>query len=107
MTGFVTRLTRQVPLVEQELLTRQEHLHSTPVFSGIRVTGAWVYVYVLWIGVCHFLLAIVLSVLRRFTDYPFGIFKLFFLILKWFHIIYDYSFVQVGLSFYGLGKNIE
>jgi hypothetical protein len=55
ITGFVTRLARQVPQVDQELLT---------------------------IVVCPFVLfplAIVLSVLLRFTDsdYPFGIFKLF------------------------------
>jgi hypothetical protein len=31
ITGFVTRLTRRVPLVEQELIT-------LPVFSGVRVT---------------------------------------------------------------------
>jgi hypothetical protein len=36
-TGFVTRLTRRVPLVEQELLTLPEHLSSPPVFSGVRV----------------------------------------------------------------------
>jgi hypothetical protein len=30
-TGFVTRLTRRVPLVEQELLTLPEHL-SSPLF---------------------------------------------------------------------------
>jgi len=35
----------------------------------------------LFVLLCFFLFAIVLSVLRRFTDshYPFGIFKLFFL----------------------------
>ena len=33
--GFVTRITRRVPLVEQELLTLPEHLSSPPVFSGI------------------------------------------------------------------------
>jgi hypothetical protein len=38
ITGFVTRLTRRLPLVEQELLTLLEHLSSPPVFSGIRVT---------------------------------------------------------------------
>jgi hypothetical protein len=38
ITGFVTRLTRRVPLVEQELLTLPEHLSSPPVFSGVRVT---------------------------------------------------------------------
>jgi len=36
--GFVTRLTRRVPLVEQELLTLPEHLSSPTVFSGVRVT---------------------------------------------------------------------
>jgi len=34
----VTRVTRLVPLVEQELLTLPEHLSSSPVFSGVRVT---------------------------------------------------------------------
>jgi hypothetical protein len=38
ITGFVTRLTQRVPLVEQELLTLPEHLRSSPVFSGVRVT---------------------------------------------------------------------
>jgi hypothetical protein len=34
ITVFVTKLTRWVPLVEQELLTLPEHLSSHPVFSG-------------------------------------------------------------------------
>jgi len=38
ITGFVTRLTRRVPLVEQELLTLPEHLRSPPVLSGVRIT---------------------------------------------------------------------
>jgi hypothetical protein len=37
ITGFITRLTRRVPLVEQELLTLPEHLSSPLVFSGVRV----------------------------------------------------------------------
>jgi hypothetical protein len=41
-TGFVTRLTRRVPLVEQELLTIPEHLSSPPIFSWIRVTRSLV-----------------------------------------------------------------
>jgi hypothetical protein len=32
ITGFVTRLTRWVPLVEQELLILPEHLSSLPGF---------------------------------------------------------------------------
>ena len=38
ITGFVTRLTRRVPLVELELLLFPEHLSSSPVFSGVGVT---------------------------------------------------------------------
>jgi hypothetical protein len=38
----VTRLTRRVPLVEQELPTRPEHPSSPPVFSGVRVTRSLV-----------------------------------------------------------------
>ena len=68
ITGFVTRLTRWVSLVEQELPTLPEHLSSPPVLSRVRVTRSLVLrvfcrsLFVLW-----------------FTDYdyPFGIFKLF------------------------------
>jgi len=69
--------------VEQELLTLPEHLSSPPVFSGVRVTRSLL-LYVCFEDLCLslctlFLLAIVLSVLLRYTDsdYPFGIFKLF------------------------------
>ena len=34
---FATRLTRRVPLVEQELLTRLEHLSLPPVFTEVLV----------------------------------------------------------------------
>ena len=39
---FVTTLTRQVLLVEQELFTLPEHLSPLPIFSGIRVTRSLV-----------------------------------------------------------------
>ena len=42
ITGFVTRLTRRMPLVKQELPTLPEHLSSPPVFSGVRVTRSLV-----------------------------------------------------------------
>ena len=42
IAGFVTRLTRRMSLVEQELLILPEHLNSPPVFSGIRVTRSLV-----------------------------------------------------------------
>jgi hypothetical protein len=48
ITGFVTRLTRRVPLVEQELLTLPEHLSSPPVFS------AWGSCYSIFSFICKF-----------------------------------------------------
>jgi hypothetical protein len=42
MIRFVTRLTRRVPLVEQELLTLPENLSSPTVFSRVRVTWSLV-----------------------------------------------------------------
>jgi hypothetical protein len=42
ITGFVTRLTRRVSLVGQELNTLPEHLSSSLVLSGVRVTRSLV-----------------------------------------------------------------
>jgi hypothetical protein len=59
-----------------------ENLSSPPVFSGVCVTLS-LDLYVCFVdrclSFCTFVLAIVLSVLLRYTDsdYPFGIFKLF------------------------------
>ena len=50
-TGFVTRLTRRVPLVKQELPNLPEHLSSPPVFSGVRVTRSLV-LYVCFVDRC-------------------------------------------------------
>jgi len=86
VTGFVSRLTRMVRLVE--LLTLPEHLSSPPVFSGIRVTGSLV-LCLYFIRSLFVLLATMLSVLLRYTesDYPFGIFKLF--------LQYSFNIVQI------------
>jgi hypothetical protein len=43
ITGFVTRVTRRMLLVEQELITVPEHLRSSPVFSGVRGTLSLVF----------------------------------------------------------------
>ena len=51
ITGFVTRLTRRVPLVEQELLTFPEHLSSPPVFSGVRVNRSLI-LYICFVDRC-------------------------------------------------------
>jgi len=84
MGYFVTRLTRRMSLVEQELLTRPEHLRSPPVFSGVRVTRPLVLCVFCGSLFVLFLLAIVLSVLLRYTDsdYPFRIFKPFLELFK-------------------------
>ena len=70
VTGFVTRVTREVALLEQELSILPEHMSSPPAFSGIRVSRS----LVLCAMFCRslfvlFLLAIVLSVLLRFTSF--------------------------------------
>jgi hypothetical protein len=50
-TGFVTRLTRRVPLVEQELVILPEHLSSPPLFSWVCVTRSLV-LYVCFVDRC-------------------------------------------------------
>jgi hypothetical protein len=71
ITGFVTRSTQRVSLVEHELPTVPEHLSSPPVFSGVRVTRFLV-LYVCFVdrclSFCTFSLGSVLSVLLRYTD---------------------------------------
>jgi hypothetical protein len=81
ITGFVTRLTRRMPLVEQELLILPEHLSSPSVFSGVRVTRCLA-LYVCCVdrclSFCTFFFWPWCSVLRyTVSDCPFGIFKLF------------------------------
>ena len=51
ITGFVTRLTLRVSLVEQELPSLPEHLSSPPVFSGVHVTRSLV-LYVCFVDRC-------------------------------------------------------
>jgi hypothetical protein len=59
-SGFVTRLIRRVPLLEQELLTLLKQLSSSPVFSGVRVTRSLV------LCVCF------LDRCSSFCTFPFG-----------------------------------
>jgi hypothetical protein len=99
-TGFVTRLTRWVPLVEQE------HLSSSPFFSEVRVTRSLV--LCVWFGdrclsFCFvFFLAIVLFVLLWFTDsdYPFGIFKHFLMFMEISHFYVFLLFSHYFLTKY-------
>jgi hypothetical protein len=69
ITRFVTRWTRRVSLVEQELLTLLEHECSPMVFIGVRITRFLVlYVYFVdrFLSFVLFFLAIVFSVLLRY-----------------------------------------
>jgi hypothetical protein len=45
--GFVTRLTRRVPLVDQYLQTILEHLSSTRSLVGLVLPDLYLYIYVL------------------------------------------------------------
>ena len=71
---------RRVPLGVQELFILQE---STPGFQWVSYYPTfnfiWMFCRSLFVLLCFFLLAIVLSVRLRYTgsDYPIGIFKLF------------------------------
>ena len=52
--GFIPPqgVIRQVPLVEQELPTRPEHLGSPPVFSGVFVTQSLVFCVICFVDRC-------------------------------------------------------
>ena len=51
ITGCVTRITRRVSLLDQELITLPDHRSSAPVFSGVRVTRSFV-LYVCFVDLC-------------------------------------------------------
>ena len=76
-----------------ELVILPEHLSSTPVFSGVRVTRSLV-LCVCFVDRCLFLCTFsfdhyVTSVLLRYTDsdYLLGIFKLFFVVFRYFYVL--------------------
>ena len=110
-TGFVTRLTWRMPIVEQELLTLPEHLSSPVVFSGVRVTRSLV-LYVCFedrcLSFCTFSFGhcvVWSSSIYRFWLPPFGIFKLF--LKKHYMIILtqDPSFWENCLIIFSKGNN--
>jgi hypothetical protein len=82
ITGFVIRLTRRVPLVEQEQLTFPEHPSSVLVFSGVCVTRSLVLCVCFvdhCLSFCPFLPLCCPSFDLRIliTPFGFGILKLF------------------------------
>jgi len=50
ITGFVTRVTRRVPHVEQEVLTLPEHLSSSQVLVGFVLPRSLAWCVVFWIS---------------------------------------------------------
>ena len=78
ITGFVTRGTRWMPLVETKRLTIPEHLCSPLVFSGFRVALSFFSVYYFvdhCLSFCHFYFRYYVVC---HSTYGFGIFKLFY-----------------------------
>ncbi len=68
----MTRVTRRVPLVEQELLILLRYLNSTRDFGGVRGSRPLIFCLVFCRSLCVLLsfFAIVLSVLRfPYSDY--------------------------------------
>ena len=112
--GFTTRLTRRVPLVEQELPTLPGHLSSPPVFRGVRVTQSLV-LCVCFVDRCLFVCTFFfwpLFELLRYTDfdYPFGIFKLFYnfrTIVIYYLLLYPVESVLILTSLLSLLPNIS
>ena len=77
----VLLVTRRVSHLQQELLTLPVQPSPSPVFSWVRVTRSLVFCVVFCRSLfVLFLLAVVLSVLLRFSvsDYLCGIFRLYF-----------------------------
>ena len=91
---LITRVTRQVSLVEQELPTLLEHLSSLPVFREVRVARSLVFC-VMFCRSLFVLMSFIFwplcCLLLRFidSDYPFGTFKLFLSVIsagRWFSL---------------------
>ena len=87
ITGFVTRLTRRVSLVEHELFTLPAHLGSPPVLVGFVMLDLYFW-YVCFADLCLSFCTfssgycfVCSSSIYGFWLSPFGIFKLFLLLI--------------------------
>ena len=99
--GFVTILTRRVPLMEQELLTLPGHTSSPPVFmwgSCCSISNCLCSVFCFVDhSLSFFCLVIKLSVLRfTVSDYPFGIFRL---LLNYDRLVVTILFIVIYLIY--------
>ena len=92
--------------MEQELPTFPEHLRSSPVFSGVRVTQSLV-LCVCFVNRC--LSFWPLCFLSFFTnyDYPFGIFKLFLALQCIKTITLRYCCTYILNSYYTINEMIN
>ena len=103
---LVTRVTRQVLLVEQELLALPEHMRSPWIFSGVLVAQSLVFCLVFW-GSLFILLSffrpLFFSALLRITasDYNFGIYGVRVMV---FNATFNNSYVA-AVSFIGGGNS--
>ena len=72
---------RWVPLVEQALLTLSEHMISSLVLSGVRVSRYLLFCVLFWRLVFVLIIQVIVLPVLRLTDsdYPLDIFKLFLL----------------------------
>jgi hypothetical protein len=86
ITGFVTRLTRRVSLVEQELFTFRSTSWSRPFSSGVRVTRSLI-LNVCFVDRCWYFFFWPYCVVCPSLIYgfwlPLGIVKLFLGLLLW------------------------
>jgi hypothetical protein len=104
---FVTRVTRRVLLMEQDLLSHPKHLRWPPIFSGVLVARSLVFSVLLFVDrwFVRFVFAIVLSVLLRFAGfgYTLSIFKLFLYVVlvdSFFHSLFLLYHYKHTPSFY-------
>ena len=91
--GFVTRLTRRVPIMEQELSTLLEHPSSPSHFVGFVLLNLYVVsCRLLFVLFFVLFLAIVFSVRFQFktSDYPFPIFTFYIHMIHYFQQYFSY-----------------
>ena len=94
-----------MPLVEQELATLPEHLSSPTDFSGVHVTRSLAlcvcFIYCcLFFCPCSFGHCVVCSFSIYDSDYPFGIFKLFLLLIIVLSVLFRYIWILITSLWY-------
>jgi hypothetical protein len=94
ITECVARGTRWVPHIEQALLTLPEHLGTHIYISVVRIARSLVFCVMLCISLLVLLSLFILSIVLfvfRFTasDYPFGIFKFFFIYFNEYSLFFE------------------